>query len=161
MGWGAPAAVGVVKRPVVAVIGDDAFEYSIQCLYTAAQHKLPVVFVVVRNGEYGVLKDFAVLEKAPNLPGLDLPGLDIPTIAKGFGCHCAHDFRHALAHGPPEGGIRPVPDPGLPPDDQIVRMSSIQYAADRRASFDFSTDANGAQFRRQHDFSVRRKAPRC
>jgi thiamine pyrophosphate-dependent acetolactate synthase large subunit-like protein len=64
LGWGAPAAVGVVKRPVVAVIGDDAFEYSIQCLYTAAQHKLPVVFVVVRNGEYGVLKDFAVLEKA-------------------------------------------------------------------------------------------------
>ena len=94
LGWGAPAAVGValavktqgVKRPVVAVIGDGAFQYSIQCLYTAAQHKLPVVFVVVRNGEYGVLKDFAVLEEAPNAPGLDLPGLDIPTIAKGFGC---------------------------------------------------------------------------
>ena len=94
LGWGAPAAVGValalrtqgVKRPVVAVIGDGAFQYSIQCLYTAAQHKLPVVFVVVRNGEYGVLKDFAVLEEAPNAPGLDLPGLDIPSIAKGFGC---------------------------------------------------------------------------
>ena len=91
---GAPAAVGValavktqgVKRLVVAVIGDGAFQYSIQCLYTAAQHKLPVAFVVVRNGEYGVLKDFAVLEEAPNAPGLDLPGLDIPTIAKGFGC---------------------------------------------------------------------------
>ena len=94
LGWGAPAAVGValalktqgVKRPVVAVIGDGAFQYSIQCLYTAAQHKLPVVFVVVRNGEYGVLKDFAVLEEAPNAPGLDLPGLDIPAIARGFGC---------------------------------------------------------------------------
>ncbi|HEX3680962.1 MAG TPA: benzoylformate decarboxylase [Bryobacteraceae bacterium] len=94
LGQGAPNAVGValalktqgVKRPVVAVIGDGAFQYSIQCLYTAAQHKLPMVFVVVRNGEYGVLKDFAVLEKTPNLPGLDLPGLDIPSIAKGFGC---------------------------------------------------------------------------
>ncbi len=94
LGWGAPAAVGValavrtqgVKRPVVAVIGDGAFQYSIQCLYTAAQQKLPVVFVVVRNGEYGVLKDFAVLEEAPNAPGLDLPGLDIPSIARGFGC---------------------------------------------------------------------------
>jgi benzoylformate decarboxylase len=51
-----------------------------------AQHKLPVVFVVVRNGEYGVLKDFAVFEEAPNVPGLDLPGLDIPSIAKVFGC---------------------------------------------------------------------------
>ena len=94
LGWGAPAAVGValavksqeVKRPVVAVIGDGAFQYSVQCLYTAAQHDLPVVFIVVRNGEYGVLKDFAVLEEAPNAPGLDLPGLDIPSIAKGFGC---------------------------------------------------------------------------
>jgi benzoylformate decarboxylase len=71
---------------VGAVIGDGAFEYSIQSLYTAAQHKLPVIFVVIRNGEYGVLKDFAVLEKTPNVPALDLPGLDIPTIAKGFGC---------------------------------------------------------------------------
>ena len=94
LGWGAPAAVGValalktrgVKRPVVAVIGDGAFQYSIQCLYTAAQHMLPVVFVVVRNGEYGVLKDFAVLEHAPKAPGMDLPGLDIPSTAKGFGC---------------------------------------------------------------------------
>jgi len=94
LGWGAPAAVGValalktqgVKRPVVTVIGDGAFQYSIQCLYTAAQHNLPVVFVVVRNGEYGVLKDFAVLENAPNAPGMDLPGLDIPSTAKGFGC---------------------------------------------------------------------------
>jgi benzoylformate decarboxylase len=45
-----------------------------------------VRFVVVRNGEYGVLKDFAVLEETPNVPGLDLPGLDIPTIARGFAC---------------------------------------------------------------------------
>ena len=95
LGWGAPAAVGValalknqrVTRPVVAVIGDGGFQYSIQCLYSAAQHKLPVIFVVVRNGEYGVLKDFSVLEKTPNVPDLDLPGLDIPTIAEGFGCH--------------------------------------------------------------------------
>jgi benzoylformate decarboxylase len=94
LGWGGPAAVGValalrnqgVKRPVVAVIGDGAFQYSIQSLYTAAQHKLPVVFVVVRNGEYAVLKDFAVLENSPNVPGLDLPGLDISAIARGFGC---------------------------------------------------------------------------
>lgn len=94
LGWGAPAAVGIalalktqgVKRPVVAVIGDGAFQYSIQCLYTAVQHNLAVVFVVPRNGEYGVLKDFAIFEESPNVPGLDLPGLDIPSSAAGFGC---------------------------------------------------------------------------
>jgi benzoylformate decarboxylase len=118
LGWGAPAAVGIalavknqgIKRPVVAVIGDGAFQYSVQCLYTAAQHKLPVVFVVIRNGEYGVLKDFAVLEQTPDLPGLDLPGLDIPAIAQGFGCRAVtatskkeirEAFAAALAAGSP------------------------------------------------------------
>jgi benzoylformate decarboxylase len=43
------------------------------------------VFVVMRNEEYSVLKAFALLEKTPGVPGLDLPGLDIASIATGFG----------------------------------------------------------------------------
>jgi benzoylformate decarboxylase len=72
-------------RPVVALIGDGAFQYSVQNLYTAAQRKLKVIFVVPCNGEYAILKEFAVLEKTPNVPGLDLPGLDVVTTAKAFG----------------------------------------------------------------------------
>jgi benzoylformate decarboxylase len=94
LGWGSPAAVGVALaekkmgtgRPVVAVIGDGALQYSVQDLYTAAQQKLKLVFVVPCNGEYAILKEFAVLEKTPNVPGLDLPGLDVVSAAKGFGC---------------------------------------------------------------------------
>ncbi|MCL2533166.1 MAG: benzoylformate decarboxylase, partial [Nocardiaceae bacterium] len=64
IGWGVPGAVGValgdrargVERTVIATIGDGSFEYSIQAIWTAAQHKLPVVFVVLRNGEYAILK---------------------------------------------------------------------------------------------------------
>ena len=41
----------------------------------------------MRNGEYSILKSFALLEKTPGVPGLDLPGLDIASIAAGFGCH--------------------------------------------------------------------------
>jgi benzoylformate decarboxylase len=93
IGWGVPGAVGVAlgdraagrKRAVVATIGDGSFQYSIQAIWTAAQHKLPVVFVVMRNGEYSILKSFALLEKTPNVPGLDLPGLDIESLAIGFG----------------------------------------------------------------------------
>src|SRR5436189_296274 len=48
-------------------------------------HKLPIVFVVFRNGEYSILKSFAQLEEAPGVPGLDLPGLDVVSVAKGFG----------------------------------------------------------------------------
>jgi benzoylformate decarboxylase len=94
LGFGVPAAVGIAlgqrhagrSRPVIAVIGDGSFPYSIQALWTAAQLRLPVVYVVPMNEEYAVLKAFAELEKTPNVPGLDVPGLDIPTIARGFGC---------------------------------------------------------------------------
>ena len=73
LGWNAPAAAGIAlaqkltggSRPVVAVIGDGSFQYSIQCLATAAQHKLKVIYVVPCNGEYAILKEFAVLRKHP------------------------------------------------------------------------------------------------
>jgi benzoylformate decarboxylase len=93
LGWGAPAAVGIAMaqkktgngRPVVAFIGDGAMQYSVQCLYTAAQHKAKVIFIVPCNGEYAILKEFAVLEDTPNVPGLDLPGFDFVSTAKGYG----------------------------------------------------------------------------
>ncbi|WP_329561133.1 benzoylformate decarboxylase [Kitasatospora sp. NBC_01266] len=94
IGWGTPAAVGValgdrdrgVVRPVVGLIGDGSFQYSVQAIWTAAQHDLPIVYVVMRNHEYSILKSFAVLEQTPGVPGLDLPGLDIASVARGFGC---------------------------------------------------------------------------
>jgi benzoylformate decarboxylase len=97
IGWGVPGAVGValgdrdrgVERTIVATIGDGSFQYSIQAIWTAAQHKLPIVFVVLRNGAYAILKSFAELENTPGVPALDLPGLDIASLAKGFGCHTA------------------------------------------------------------------------
>jgi benzoylformate decarboxylase len=94
LGWNAPAAVGVALaekksgtgRPVVAVIGDGSLQYSVQCLASAAQHRLKVVYIVPCNGEYAILKEFAILENTPNVPALDLPELDIVSTAKGFGC---------------------------------------------------------------------------
>ncbi len=40
----------------------------------------------MRNNEYSILKSFAVLERTPGVPGLDLPGLGIASVARGFGC---------------------------------------------------------------------------
>jgi benzoylformate decarboxylase len=98
IGWGVPAAVGIglgdrargVKRTVLATIGDGSFQYSIQAIWTAAQHRVPVVFVVMRNEEYSILKSFAKLEQTPGVPGLDLPGLDIASLAVGFGCRAVN-----------------------------------------------------------------------
>jgi len=97
LGWGLPAAVGFAlgerqtgrNRPVIMIIGDGSFQYSVQSIWTAAQHHLPILFIVLRNAEYCILKSFAVLEETPGVPGLDIPGIDIVSLAKGYGCDAA------------------------------------------------------------------------
>jgi benzoylformate decarboxylase len=89
LGWSLPAAIGLQlgdpSRRVVALLGDGAVHYTVSGLWTAAQHKIPVVFVVARNSEYGALKNFTRLMNAPDTPGLELPGMDITAIATAYG----------------------------------------------------------------------------
>ncbi|APH55000.1 Benzoylformate decarboxylase [Granulibacter bethesdensis] len=73
------------NRPVICLMGDGSFQYSVQGIYTGVQHKAHVIYVVLQNEEYGILKEFAELENTPNAPGLDLPGLDIVALGKGYG----------------------------------------------------------------------------
>ena len=131
LGFGLPAAVGIAlaerqtgrKRPVVAVIGDGSFQYSIQALYTAAQHRLPVLVIVPDNREYAILKSFAEEEKTTGIPGLDLPGLDIVTLAKGYGCDARRveqpgDLMEALQSGMAAAGptvLEVAISPEVPP----------------------------------------------
>ncbi|MGW1766163.1 benzoylformate decarboxylase [Streptomyces sp. NPDC002073] len=89
LGFGAAAAVGAQlgapDRPVVCVIGDGSIHYAVQALWTAAQYKVPVTFVVLSNAKYAILQWFAQVEHAQGAPGLDIPGLDIVPIAQGYG----------------------------------------------------------------------------
>ena len=93
LGWDLPAAVGLAlgekksgrARPVVALMGDGSFQYSVQGIYTGVQQKAHVIYVVFQNNEYGILKQFATLEQTPNVPGLDIPGLDIGALGRGYG----------------------------------------------------------------------------
>src|SRR5258705_8487692 len=60
IGWGLPASVGVSManpdRPVVCFSGDGSAMYSIQALWTAAHHKLPLTVVISNNGGHRILK---------------------------------------------------------------------------------------------------------
>jgi benzoylformate decarboxylase len=60
IGWGLPAAIGVKlalpDRPVVALIGDGSAMYTCQALWTAAHERIAVVFVILNNGSYRILK---------------------------------------------------------------------------------------------------------
>jgi len=60
IGQGIAGAIGAKvahpDRPVLALTGDGSAMYSIQALWTAAHHYLPIVFVILSNREYRVLK---------------------------------------------------------------------------------------------------------
>jgi benzoylformate decarboxylase len=89
LGYAVPAAIGislaVPERPVVAVVGDGALQYSAPALWTAARHHVPVTVLVLCNREYGVLKTYADALGVTDVPGLDIPGLDHGAIARGYG----------------------------------------------------------------------------
>ncbi|MEW2159456.1 benzoylformate decarboxylase [Streptomyces sp. NPDC007189] len=94
LGFGLPGAVGVAMaepdRPVVGVIGDGSANYGITALWTAAQHRVPLTVVLLRNGTYGALRWFGGLLGVPDAPGLDIPGLDFTRIAQGYGVPAQH-----------------------------------------------------------------------
>ena len=60
IGQGIAGALGVKlaspERPLVCLSGDGSAMYSIQALWTAAHHRLPIVFVILANAEYRILK---------------------------------------------------------------------------------------------------------
>jgi benzoylformate decarboxylase len=89
---------------VVALLGDGAVHYSVSGLWTAAQHNIPVVFIVARNSEYRALKEFSRFMHDPDAPGMELPGVDIPGIAASYGIQSQHvkspaDLTHAIKDG--------------------------------------------------------------
>ena len=114
LGWALPAAVGWALadpgRRVVCLVGDGSSLYSIQALWTAAQHGLPLTVLVLNNGGYGALKALGRAIGIDQPPGVDLPGLDLVAVATGFGCEAGRVteagalpdvLRGALAHTGP------------------------------------------------------------
>lgn len=121
LGWGMPAACGVSlahdRSPVLCVVGDGSAMYSPQALWTAAAEGLPVVFAVVNNREYKILKGYlagmgGAAHRSGRFIGMDLdePPVDYVALAASMGVAAtlverAGDvgdaLRHALASGRP------------------------------------------------------------
>jgi benzoylformate decarboxylase len=95
LGWGMPAALGVSLgrggEAVLCVVGDGSAMYSPQALWTAAARGLPVLFAVVNNREYAILKhnlpSDGVSARLGRTVGLDLdhPPVDYVALAASMG----------------------------------------------------------------------------
>jgi benzoylformate decarboxylase len=92
IGWGLPASVGVSlanpDRPVVCFSGDGSAMYSIQSLWTAAHHKLPLNVVICNNGGYRIIKQrLLAFHGDDNYVGMDFvdPPVDFCGMAKSLG----------------------------------------------------------------------------
>ena len=96
IGWGLPAAIGakiaLPDRPLVALIGDGSAMYTIQGLWTAARENLRMVFVIINNYSYRILKQRTnamkgLAQQTDSYVGMDLdrPRVDFVSVARGLG----------------------------------------------------------------------------
>jgi benzoylformate decarboxylase len=89
MGHGLPAAVGVaLARPgckVISILGDGSAMYAIQGLWSAAELAVPVAFVIINNGGYRALDEFAPHFGLATPPGTRLAHLDFCALARAQG----------------------------------------------------------------------------
>lgn len=92
IGFAMAGAVGISialpDRPVVAIVGDGSAMYSIQALWTAAHHKLPITYVIPNNRSYRILKERLVsFRKTDKFIGMDMddPAIDFVGLAESMG----------------------------------------------------------------------------
>ena len=114
IGWGLPAAIGVKlalpHRRVLALIGDGSAMYTNQALWTAGRESLAVVYVILNNGSYRILKQRTYALKGfsaedDRYVGMDLvPPIDFVGLARSLGVPGEHiekaaEVGPALARG--------------------------------------------------------------
>ncbi|UCH47982.1 MAG: thiamine pyrophosphate-binding protein [Betaproteobacteria bacterium] len=117
IGFAMSGAIGISialpDRPVVAIVGDGSAMYSVQALWTAANMKLPITYVIPNNRGYRILKERLVsFRNTDRFVGMDIadPTIDFVGLAKSMGVKSRHveapqDFaevlREAIASGQP------------------------------------------------------------
>ncbi|MGW1943482.1 thiamine pyrophosphate-binding protein [Streptomyces sp. NPDC001940] len=88
LGYGFPAALGAaaadLSKPVLAVSGDGGAMYSIAELATAKQYNLPVTWLIVDDGGYGILREY-MTDAFGEATATELSRPDFVALAESFG----------------------------------------------------------------------------
>ncbi|MBX2809360.1 MAG: thiamine pyrophosphate-binding protein [Cellvibrionaceae bacterium] len=84
MGWAIGAAVGISRansqRPTVCITGDGAYLMSGQEMGVAAKEKLPIIYIILNDGVYGMVMHGQRLAGA-EATGFHLPAIDFSQMA--------------------------------------------------------------------------------
>jgi acetolactate synthase-1/2/3 large subunit len=97
LGYAIPAAIGAKlgepTRPVIALIGDGAAQFTLGELSSAVEAKAPVIFLVWNNHGYGEIQRCFAASGVESV-GVDLHTPDFVALGKSFGCSAcrAHDL---------------------------------------------------------------------
>lgn len=113
-GPGSPGGSGP-HRPVLAVSGDGGAMYSLAELATARQHRLPVTWLIVDDGGYGILREY-MTESFGAATGTELARPDFTALAESFGVRATRttpsrlraDLAAALAEPGPSVVVLPA-----------------------------------------------------
>ncbi|MEU2950185.1 thiamine pyrophosphate-binding protein [Streptomyces xanthochromogenes] len=119
LGYGFPAALGAAaadpEHPVLAVSGDGGAMYSIAELATARQYDLPVTWLIVDDGGYGILREY-MTDTFGEATATELARPDFVALAESFGVPAARttpdtltaDLAKALAAPGPSVVVLPA-----------------------------------------------------
>ncbi|MEU7088638.1 thiamine pyrophosphate-binding protein [Streptomyces achromogenes] len=99
LGYGFPAALGAAAadptRPVLAVSGDGGALYSIAELATARQYDLPVTWLIIDDGGYGILREY-MTDAFGKPTATELHRPDYVALAESFGVTGVHTTPETL-----------------------------------------------------------------
>lgn len=105
LGFGFPAALGAAAgtgKRVLAVAGDGSSMYSIAELASARQHNLPVTWLIIDDGGYGILREY-MTDAFGGATATELSRPDFVALAQSFGVPAervpASEAIDALQHG--------------------------------------------------------------
>ncbi|MEJ8635127.1 MULTISPECIES: thiamine pyrophosphate-binding protein [Streptomyces] len=112
LGYGFPAALGAAAadptRPVLAVSGDGGAMYSIAELATARQYQLPVTWLIVDDGGYGILREY-MNDAFGEATATELARPDFVALAESFGVPAVRTTPESLAEDLAKSFAEPGP----------------------------------------------------
>ncbi|MFM0325624.1 5-guanidino-2-oxopentanoate decarboxylase [Caballeronia glebae] len=92
LGYGLPAAIGAKlaarERPVVCLIGDGGFQFTLPELASAVEARVPVIVLLWNNFGYGEIRKY-MGQRDISPVGVDIYTPDFMALARGFGCEAA------------------------------------------------------------------------